>query len=146
MLGTEIDNSQLRIFNFLQLHDGDFSPTLSKRVDLKEYSNKLSNNGCNVFLVAEKDFGHACFYLDSSNKTAFLSSICIDQYLIGKGISMKFLYSIESLAQKKGAIKMELEVSLFDERAKGFYKKSGYLCSQDFHRKDSSVAMYKVFT
>jgi len=145
MYRLEADNTEQRIFDFLLLHDKEFSPCLSHRVDLREYSRKLSLNGHNIFIFENEDIGHACFYLSKkTNEKAFLTSICISKPFQGKSFSRILLKKVEQFAQEKGASQIELEVSTQNDRARLFYMKNGYRKIDDSVKDASSIFMQKL--
>lgn len=126
--GVLKDGSAGRIFAFLRSVDGAFTPSLSSRVDLNIYSEKLANDAENIFLTSNgMRIAHAAFYCNDRNtKVAFVSSINVRAEFRGKGAG-EFL--IDTVIQNCVATGMEfLQLEVHDENpgAISFYRKLGF--------------------
>ncbi|WP_435235561.1 GNAT family N-acetyltransferase [Psychromonas sp. PT13] len=143
MFKLEYCNEKQRIYNFLLKNDDCFTPPLSERINLKDYSGKLSSKGHNIFAYTEKDIGHACFYINNSDKVSFLSSICVDDNFKGKILAKTILREVELQLMLIGVKELYLEVNWLNKRAISFYTKNGYIFVDRSNRNNSSRYMFK---
>lgn len=121
-------NDAPRIEAFLRLADREFSPALSERVDLSEYSMKLADNAENLFVTdASADKAHAAVYVNRQDAAvAYLSSICVLSEFRGERISQPLLDACCCLASDRGMHQVTLEVDRGNRRAIAFYGRNGF--------------------
>ena len=132
------------IFNILKEFDSNFNPTISSLVgNLKQYSEKLYNNGITIALFDNNNIvGFASFYCnDNETQTAYLTQICIKSFYKSKGYGTYLLKKCEEISINNNIKKMRLEVYKSNEAAISFYKKNGYRIETS--SKTSSVYMIK---
>jgi len=124
----EYDNDFLRILSFFKKNDSEFIPPLSQRVDIVNYSNKLSSNAINIFVCEKRnDIGHAGLYInDEKNRIAFLSSICVKYKNRRDGIAQQLMDEIIISAENYNMERIDLEVYNGNIRAIRFYQKLGF--------------------
>lgn len=130
--------SKDKIFHFLQKVDSCFIPfPLSKRVNLKLYSEKLAD--CAIHFLIEFDnqlIGMCCCYMnDPKIERVFLSIICLNPDYHRMGLGKILLHECELYANKNGFIFIELEVNVENSPAIEMYKVMGY--SIDRQEKES---------
>lgn len=124
----DISSCKERVFGFLQRADAEFSPPLSYRVDLYDYSKKLAKEAINIFIISNgSDVAHAAFYCnDRIDRVAYLSSIAVISDYQGLGIAEELLTMVFN---KCVAVKMRfirLEVDPRNVKAVKFYHKLGF--------------------
>ena len=81
------------IFDFLNEVDNYLTPTLSSRVDLLEYSKKLSKNATNFAAFEELQLiGLSSFYFNESPEMSYGTYLCVkEQYQKDGGVGIKLL-------------------------------------------------------
>jgi len=122
------DNDAERVEAFLRMADQEFTPPLSQRVDLLEYSVKLAACAENFFAVCDAvDKAHAAVYANDMNtELAFLSSICILPAFRSEKISKPLLDACCRLASERGLRRISLEVDRGNQRAIAFYTRNSF--------------------
>jgi ribosomal protein S18 acetylase RimI-like enzyme len=101
------------ILAVLKKTDKYFIPIpISKKVNLVEYSQKLSNLATHISCRIENELiGFTCCYMNNfDNKIAFISLTTILPNFIGKGIGTKLTLKCEDIIRNKGFIGVEFEV------------------------------------
>ena len=116
------------IYNAIEQFHSEFS-TLSERVDLKEYSNKLAlHSSCELMVKDTEVVGIVAMYINSvQTKTAFITLIGIHTKFQGKGYGTILLKHCCEIAQNAGMNKIRLEVDDSNTKAGSFYQKHGFL-------------------
>ena len=117
---------QLR--ELLEVCDEAFVPTLSSRVDLKEYSFKLSHRGT---LVEAWDgsslIGVIAIYLDDpSKRVGFVSNVCVNPAYAGCGVASRLLEMSADRAAERTFSRLALEVHANNVPARTLYAKTGF--------------------
>lgn len=106
-----------------------FEPSLSKRVDLWDYSQKLLSKG-KVFsivnYVGERVGILAIYVNDRVNKNAFISLLGVLPEYQGTSLSSDILMKAIEIAVENGMTKIFLEVSASNSQAISFYRKYGF--------------------
>ncbi|WP_431066304.1 GNAT family N-acetyltransferase [Methylotuvimicrobium sp.] len=126
-------NNFNRIKLFLESVDKLFYEPLSLRVDLIEYSKRLSKKAKNIFLTKNgEDIGHIAFYINCNENKLFITSISVIDGFQGNGLGEYLLKIVKIYAKKNNYKKVELEADLRSEKLIKFYKKNG------FHEKNCS--------
>ena len=97
-------------------------------VDRKSLAEKISNNGHFVVALSnEETAGFVGFYAnDSTGKTAFLSTIVVDQAYQGLGIGRLLVQECLKVSTERGMKKCRLEVDKRNQRAIRFYERLGF--------------------
>jgi ribosomal protein S18 acetylase RimI-like enzyme len=107
--------------------DADFTPPLSARLDLADYSAKLAeravrfeawDGGQLVGLVAA--------YVTPGAREAFISNVSVVSELRGHGIAEALVADCIDRARGSGAATLTLEVATADKAAGRFYEKLGF--------------------
>lgn len=114
-----------RMLDFFIKADAFFIPALSSRVDLKEYSKKLSLNAINIFLNYEsEDIAECSVYCNRD--IAFISSICVIDSFTKQGWGTLLLEEAEKVAMAHSCKAIELE-AFYESGAVLWYKSHGYV-------------------
>jgi ribosomal protein S18 acetylase RimI-like enzyme len=127
------------IYDFLVKSDKLFTPALSLRVSLVEYSEKLVRNSTMIYVKAGRDIiGLVAFYLnEDSSDFAFISLICVLDKYRGNGIGSRLINKCIKLVQKNNNKSIRLEVDSENREAISFYRKFGFNIEQ--HKKGSCI-------
>lgn len=122
-------NSEVRIRAFLSSVDREFTPPLSQKVSVRDYSRKLATTASNIFLSSDGyDVGHAAYYSnDYEGKIAFLTSICVVPDVRGSGLAGTLLKEVVQGATQDGMKWLKLEVNPKNDGAVRFYNKYGFI-------------------
>jgi len=130
--------SSNEILLFLQKVDSQFVPfPLSMKVDLKGYSEKLSNYAVH-FIVEDVNqmVGMCCCYInDPQKEKAFISVTCIEPHFFGRGLGKALTHECEKYVQKQGFKFIEFEVHIENIPSINMHKAIGYYI--DRQEKDS---------
>lgn len=113
--------------------DERFSPQLSVRLDISEYSHKLATLS-DRFEVWQGNrlVGFVAAYLNNTGTCyGFVSSVSICKDCEGKGLASKLMRKCILVATGKGCETLELAVGKSDQRAQAFYLKHGFVSSAD---------------
>jgi ribosomal protein S18 acetylase RimI-like enzyme len=125
---TDLD--RLALYDFLVKMDGFYTPRISSRVELAEYSLKLLSNA-KVFCALSDNhecIGLLAIYVNSDNdQDAFISFIGVMPEYHGKGLSSALMDRAIDAAVENGMRSISLEVSVLNPRAINFYKKHGFI-------------------
>lgn len=124
----DADDQVERILAFLVQADPLFMPSLSARVELPVYAEKLSHHAVNLFVAGDGvDKAHAAFYLGSAlHPVAFLSSFCVLPAFRHERLSDSLLAECIREAESTGMAWFDLEVGKENERAIAFYRRHGF--------------------
>lgn len=110
--------------------------------DLNSLIEKIHKNGVCFVCTDDEICGVIAFYANNfENKTAFITSLLIDENHRGKGIATKLIYAAESYSTECGMKKISLEVNKKNDIAIKLYTKLGYL---KYDETDNSIFMTKV--
>jgi ribosomal protein S18 acetylase RimI-like enzyme len=120
--------------------DENFSPRLSLKVDIGEYSRKISAKAqtfeawCGDTLV-----GLVAAYLnDSCAHSGFITNVTVAKAFTGRGIASALLHRCLDRSRQQGMQLIGLEVSLESREAIRLYEKLGF---SEFERKGEIVLM-----
>lgn len=108
--------------------DEQFVHSLSKRVDIYEYSKKIYSQAERFEVwVGNSLVGMLAAYCnDLTHRVAYITSISVLNNWQGKGIALQLLNRFMDYAQQKGMHRFQLEVEKKNKRAIGLYKRSGF--------------------
>ncbi|MRJ45168.1 GNAT family N-acetyltransferase [Idiomarina loihiensis] len=122
------DESLDRIYRYLVDVNKDFTPPLSKRVDVKRYAQKLSLSAINLFVSLDgNDVAHAAFYANDRVKSqSFLTSISVKREVRGQGIGNALMKEVILRVKLAGMKKIFLEVDSSNMNAVQLYMKMGF--------------------
>ena len=131
------------LYLFLTKCDKQFSPFLSTRVNLKEYSKKLFLNSTMVHVKKNTDIiGLVAFYVNKNSQGyAFISLICVLNEYVGNGIGSRLMEKCTTLVKNENFNSIKLEVDTLNLQAITFYQKCGFFIED---HKQNSYLMTKL--
>jgi len=105
-----------------------FSPKLSDKVDIQEYTHKIWKNTVRFEAILDSQLiGLVAAYAnDPSKKCAFITNVSTLPVYFGKGIGKKLLSQCISYARKMEFRLIRLEVSVHSSAAISLYKTMGF--------------------
>lgn len=128
LLATEKENKNRinRIGRFLSVVDEAFIPSLNSRVDIYEYSKKLSKYADNLFFVENGvDIAECSVYCNTD--IAYISSIAVLEEYRGKGIGKAMLKMVYEHCVERGCNSIVLHTaSEHNVEVEHFYIKNGF--------------------
>ena len=122
----------------LLLGDLHTPPILSMVSDIKEYANKLVNNG-EILLIKSEQMDKtepagiiAAYANDKNTHKAYVSLLIIAKDFQHKGLGKELLSRMEEIAKMKGMKEIDLEVRKINKMAVKFYDSCGYsICGEN---------------
>jgi len=121
--------SEKQIYMHLKDCNDNFLPPLDERVDLEEYSKKISNK-C-ILLEAWADHvlvGFiAAYFTDNLNRSSFITNVSVLKDFIGMGLASELLNQCIKYAQKKDYKEIKLEVYKDNVQAIRLYEKFNFI-------------------
>ena len=121
--------SNIEISSFLKRNDLLFNPPLSARLDIEDYSFKLTTLAKHFYYRDDKNLltsFAACYFNDSKRLKAFLTIICVDKESAGKGFGKLLLDEVIHYGTKQGFKVLSLEVDKSNSKAIDFYLSYGF--------------------
>src|SRR5690606_17878351 len=117
------------VFSFIGAVDGDFSPSLSEKLDVACYSRKLFENALCFARYEGADICALCavYANDPEKISAFISFFAVQANLRRTGMAISLLNEVEGNLKRLGFKCINLEVYCNNERAIRFYVKAGYI-------------------
>lgn len=133
-----------QIMNHLQEVDECFIPSLSTKVDIAAYAEKISKNADTIEAwQGDHLVGVVAVYLNDADRvTAYITNVSVEQSLCGTGIADKMMYECFDLAENRGFQEIILEVNLDNQRAISFYIKNGFM--EDRRTPESIFMVYNL--
>lgn len=116
------------VYNHLLRCNDSFKPHLSTYVDIKKYSNKITNKSL-LFKNYDKNhilIGLIAIYDNESVKEGYLTNFSIDPTYIGKGVGTFLLNECVEYFKSLNYNLIRLEVFNVNDRALKFYKSKGF--------------------
>ena len=113
-----------RIAVFLYEIDEIMIPTLSERLDISEYAEKLSERAETLFVTG--DIASCSVYCNT--ESAFISSIAVKKKFLMQHIGTALMDEVKRYVRTKNCRCIQLEVNMDNIPAQVFYKKSGFAC------------------
>jgi ribosomal protein S18 acetylase RimI-like enzyme len=120
--------------------DGNFSPRLSLKVDIQEYSKKISAKA-QTFEAWSGDtlVGLVAAYLnDRGARSGFITNVSVVKAFMGRGIASALLDRCLDRSRQEGMEAIGLQVSMESREAIRFYEKLGF---SELERKGETVFM-----
>ncbi len=120
--------------------DRDFSPNLSLKVNIGEYSRKISARAKTFEAWSGKALvGLVAAYMnDPGTRTGFITSVSVAKEFMGRGIASALLDHCLNRSRQEGMKAVRLEVSLESLEAIRLYKNFGF---SEIVRKGETVSM-----
>ena len=120
--------SKEQIYSHLKECDGNFTPPLSSRGDLLDYSRKIFEKSVSFEAWQDKVLvGMINAYLnDPSSQTGFITNVSILKEYMGKGIASTLLEMCMEHARNLSYTGLKLEVSRENSAAIKLYSRAGF--------------------
>ena len=107
--------------------DRQFSPPLSDRVDIGEYSRKLRLNAVTFEVWSGKSLvGMLAAYFDARERSCFISNTSVSAEFSRRGVAARLLAACLERARTERVEKVSLEVSQDSHPAISLYAKFGF--------------------
>lgn len=131
---------------FLIAIDSDFRPSLSSKVCLETYANKLKANAFFVLaFINDEIVGITVFYAnDLLLKNSYLPIIGVKEKYRGQGIALKMLKALLSYLEEKGFEKLSLE-TWQGSPAQYFYQKNNFVIDKIVEDRGQNTKSVKMF-
>ena len=132
--------TQEEIRAHLEACDGNFSPRLSLKVDIEEYSKKISAKA-QTFEAWSGDtlVGLVAAYLnDRGARRGFITNVSVVKAFMGRGIASALFDRCLDRSRQEGMDAIALEVNMESREAIHFYEKFGF---SELERKGETVLM-----
>lgn len=124
---VEPRDSYDRIFKLLIELDDVLIPTLSSRVRIQNYAEKIYMNAHIFYVVADKnDIGKCAVYYNKDKKVGYITSIAVKRQFQGKGIGETLIKQVIGFSRRCEMKSIELQVWNENQVAIMFYKKIGF--------------------
>jgi ribosomal protein S18 acetylase RimI-like enzyme len=142
MINYQLNESTFEdIHTHLEACDHLFPGTLSSRVNLYEYSQKLFDKSFRFEAWYEHVLvGLIACYLNTDERMVYITSVSVVDDFAGKGIANQLLQNVKDFAVDNNTEKISLEVHNINSRAIALYQKHGFVNSS----KDESLNMLKL--
>lgn len=132
---------QPRLYDFLCSIDNIIIPKLSARVNIKDYSKKLSINAENLFVIND-DTDVASCSIYTNTRSAYISSIAVKREYHLNGVGSVMLEEVCSHVRHRCDL-IYLEVNVDNSNAIKFYKKNGFI-SVGYDKNWISMAKHEI--
>ena len=133
LLYTQGKASPEAICNHLTACNKDFIPPLEEKVNISEYSMKISEKAT-TFEAWQSDFLIglvAAYFNDYTLRNAHITSVSVIRSYTGKGVAGRLLKNCIDYAREKSFKNIYLEVSRSNHPAINLYKKMGFDVYED---------------
>lgn len=131
------DKNYDKIFSFLKKIDLRLPTSLSSRVDLKEYTDKLIDSGSVLSIENENGdiVGGIFFYCnDMKERKAYVSIAGIVEGYEGRGYGSLLMSKCIEYSKKAGMKELHLDTEKTNDRAIFIYKKLGFVVTDDIKK------------
>jgi ribosomal protein S18 acetylase RimI-like enzyme len=117
-----------RIAEHLRLCDAQFVPTLSARVDIGEYAQKIAGRAVQFEAWSDGSLiGLVAAYADDAiRRVAFITSVSVLSGWTGRGIGTRLMRDCIEYAKLNGMRKVRLDVAAEQTAAIRLYEKCGF--------------------
>jgi ribosomal protein S18 acetylase RimI-like enzyme len=120
------------IAEHLTLCDATFAPPLSERVDIGEYSEKLSAHAMRFEAWDDETLiGLVAAYPDHAHSRMFISNVSVLPAWRGRGLAAGLITRCGDAARDLGLQGMALELSAENVAARRLYEKLGFVTTMD---------------
>ena len=132
--------TQEEIYIHLKECNNNFSPPLSKKVDIQKYSKKIFEKSLTFEAWLDNILIGliAAYFNNLENHSAYITNVSITDNHKGKGIASELLNMCINHAKKNNFDAIELEVFKDNLNAILLYKKFGFF---EFERKNDMIVM-----
>lgn len=109
--------------------DGQFSPKLSSRVNLQDYSCKLFEQACTFEAWHEQSLAGlvAAYFQDPVDRLGFISNVSVLRNFSGEGLASRLIDRCTDKARKLGLRALRLEVAPANYSAIHIYRKFNFI-------------------
>lgn len=120
-----------------------FNPPLDQRVDIDIYAQKIYNNA-DTFEAwhGEILIGLVAVYCNDVEKTAYITSVSVNDNFINKGVASNLLKKCIGHVESLHLNEIALKVNILSDKARKLYEKFDF---QDSEFKDGFVLMRRVY-
>jgi ribosomal protein S18 acetylase RimI-like enzyme len=119
--------NQQDIANHLRTCDSQFIPTLSSRVNIDEYSNKIEEFAVTFEAWFEAELvGLVAVYRNAALSEAFITSVSTSPGFRNMGIGYRLLSEVIEFCHSSNISKIELEVNNLSSAGISLYEKIGF--------------------
>ena len=118
---------EFTVLELLKTCSVQFSPNLSKTIDLQQYASKLHSRA--QFVLLEKfdsKIAFIAFYKNNEDRSIYIPVVWVDNQHARQGIASKMLSYLHNQALKSGYKKIRLEVRKSNIPALDLYTSLGY--------------------
>ncbi len=117
-----------KVIAHLTACDENFFPSLSKKVDIALYADKIIKNAVTFEALEGENLAGlvAAYFNDELLKKGFITNVSTLKKYFGKGIAKKLMYMCIGYAKTKGYEEILLEVSKESEAARNLYTKLNF--------------------
>lgn len=134
-----------QILSHLQACDHLFPGSLSSRVELGSYSDKIYNKA-QRFEAWNKDelVGLIAAYHNKEKHLVYITSVSVLEVFAGQGIAKQLLTHVIDFAKENNASTIELEVHKTNEKALALYQSNGFIESHTEENTEMKKLIYFV--
>ena len=133
------------VYIHLKSCDNQFVPSLSLKVDLKDYSKKLNDKAIRFEAWYNKALiGLVAAYKNGQEGFLYITNVSVEIKYQGKGIAKQLLLSSMIFAKENNLSFIELEVNKKNENAINLYKKLKFEASKE--NSESYFFTFKINT
>ena len=112
-----------RLLKYLLLTDKEMKPSISSRVVLADYADKISQKAETVFIVLDgEDIASCSVYCNTD--IAFITNFSVKSSFSGKGVGSFLMDVVKNRSRESKCKKIRLEVFMANSRAIAFYEKN----------------------
>lgn len=116
-----------KMYRFLKETDDYFIPTLSERVDLKEWAKKISSNAVVFELVVDDSIiGIGATYYNDAPAFSFGTFVCVKKEYQKEMYGVDLIQQMIDYAREKGSAGFKCEVRKSNKPLVKFYKLLGF--------------------
>lgn len=122
------EKDKYNILNYIEKENNSFPISMSSRVNLEEFVNKIFKFG-KVYVLKKNDIivGLIAFYAnDYINRRAYLTYICVNKENRDKKFGLKLMNKMYDECKACGMKKIRLSTNINNVIAQKFYEKIGY--------------------
>lgn len=115
-----------QIANYLRACDKEFIPTLSKRIDIREYARKISENAQIYGVLMNNEICGLCAIYLNNQVEGYITSFNIKRKYQNQGYGKLLMQHVMNEAKQQSYKTITLEVDIDNYKAIAFYKKNSF--------------------
>ena len=126
---TRTKLSHEEIFNYFKENEEIFNPSLTSRLNVKEYALKLHKYATHFCAYSDRKLIGliACYFNEIDNITGFISSVSVNREYQGSGIFAELINQVIKYGKLNNFNKIELEVRPENRQVLQMYEKFGFV-------------------